>query len=113
MGGHGLHGSIGEYMKFIRMWLNDGAGPGGRKGLQAHQTVTMLPGVIPTISNDAEFFPGIKKSWSYTFMVNDEDAPTGRPAGRGARLGRAPQPVLLDRSKERGRRILGVAKWIC
>jgi len=29
MGGHGLYASIGEYMKFIRMWLNDGAGPGG------------------------------------------------------------------------------------
>jgi methyl acetate hydrolase len=93
MGGHGLHASIGEYMKFIRMWLNDGTGPHGRvlkketveaavrNGLQAHQTVTMLPGVIPAISNDAEFFPGLKKSWSYTFMVNDEDAPTGRPAG--------------------------------
>lgn len=26
MGGHGLHASIGEYMKFIRMILNDGAG---------------------------------------------------------------------------------------
>jgi methyl acetate hydrolase len=93
MGGHGLHASIGEYMKFIRMWLNDGTGPHGRvlkketveaavrNGLQAHQKVTMLPGVIPALSNDAEFFPGLKKSWSYTFMVNDEDAPTGRPAG--------------------------------
>ncbi len=93
MGGHGLHASIGEYMKFIRMWLNDGAGPSGRvlnaetvemavrNGLKAHQTVTVLPGVIASISNDAEFFPGLKKSWSYTFMVNDEDAPTGRPAG--------------------------------
>jgi CubicO group peptidase (beta-lactamase class C family) len=30
MGGHGLYASIGEYMKFIRMWLNDGAGPHGR-----------------------------------------------------------------------------------
>jgi hypothetical protein len=80
-------------MKFIRMWLNDGAGPQGRvlkketvesavrNGLQAHQAVTMLPGVIPTLSNDAEFFPGLKKSWCLTFMVNDEDAPTGRPAG--------------------------------
>ena len=26
MGGHGLYSTIGEYMKFIRMWLNDGAG---------------------------------------------------------------------------------------
>jgi methyl acetate hydrolase len=33
------------------------------------------------LSNDAEFFPGLKKSWSYTFMINDEDAPTGRPTG--------------------------------
>ena len=93
MGGHGLYASIGEYMKFIRMWLNDGGGPHGRvlkketveaavrNGLQPNQKVTMLPGVIPTLSNDAEFFPGVKKSWSYTFMVNDEDAPTGRPAG--------------------------------
>ncbi|WP_424630471.1 serine hydrolase domain-containing protein [Bradyrhizobium sp. SYSU BS000235] len=104
MGGHGLHASIGEYMKFIRMWLNDGAGPEGRvlntetveaavrNGLQAHQTVTVLPGVIPSISNDAEFFPGLKKSWSYTFMVNDEDAPTGRPAGA---LGWAGLPNLF------------------
>jgi methyl acetate hydrolase len=93
MGGHGLYASIGEYMKFIRMWLNDGTGPNGRvlkketveaavcNGLQAHQNVVMLPGVIASLSNDAEFFPGLKKSWSYTFMVNDEDAPTGRPAG--------------------------------
>ena len=54
MGGHGLYASIGEYMKFIRMWLNDGAGPHGRvlkketveaavrNGLQTHQAVVML-----------------------------------------------------------------------
>ena len=29
-GGHGLYGTVGDYMKFIRMWLNDGAGPNGR-----------------------------------------------------------------------------------
>jgi methyl acetate hydrolase len=93
MGGHGLYASIGEYTKFIRMWLNGGVGRNGRvlrketveaavrNGLEAHQTVVMLPGVIPTLSNDAEFFPGLKKSWAYTFMINDEDAPTGRPAG--------------------------------
>jgi methyl acetate hydrolase len=109
MGGHGLYASIGEYMKFIRMWLNDGAGPHGRvlnketveaavrNGLQAHQTVVMLPGVIPTLSNDAEFFPGLKKSWSYTFMVNDEDAPTGRPAGAIGWAGLANTFYWIDR----------------
>jgi methyl acetate hydrolase len=109
MGGHGLYASIGEYMKFIRMWLNDGAGPGGRvlkketveaavrNGLQAHQAVVMLPGIIPTLSNDAEFFPGLKKSWSYTFMVNDEDAPTGRPAGAIGWAGLANTFYWIDR----------------
>ena len=109
MGGHGLYASVGEYMKFIRMWLNDGAGAHGRvlkketveaavrNGLEAHQTVVMLPGVIPTLSNDAEFFPGLKKSWSYTFMVNDEDAPTGRPAGAIAWAGLANTFYWIDR----------------
>lgn len=30
MGGHGLYGTIGDYMRFIRMWLNDGLGEFGR-----------------------------------------------------------------------------------
>jgi len=114
MGGHGLYASIGEYMKFIRMWLNDGGGPHGRvlkretveaavrNGLQPNQKVTMLPGVIPTLSNDAEFFPGVKKSWSYTFMVNDEDAPTGRPAGAIGWAGLANCFYWIDRKNRFG-----------
>jgi methyl acetate hydrolase len=109
MGGHGLYSSIGEYMKFIRMWLNDGAGLHGRvlkketvetsvrNGLQPHQEVVMLPGVIPSLSNDAEFFPGLKKSWAYTFMVNDEEAPTGRPAGAIGWAGLANTFFWIDR----------------
>lgn len=109
MGGHGLYATVGEYMKFIRMWLNDGDGPNGRvlkpetvaaavqNGLQSHQKVVMLPGVIPSLSNDAEFFPGLKKSWSYTFMVNDEDAPTGRPAGAIGWAGLANLFFWIDR----------------
>lgn len=109
MAGHGLYASVGEYMKFIRMWLNDGMGPNGRvlkpetvaqavkNGLQPHQKVVMLPGVIPSLSNDAEFFPGLKKSWSYTFMVNDEEAPTGRPAGSIGWAGLANLFYWIDR----------------
>jgi methyl acetate hydrolase len=109
MAGHGLYASVGEYMKFIRMWLNDGAGPNGQvlkpetvkqavsNGLQPHQKVVMLPGVVPSLSNDAEFFPGFKKSWSYTFMVNDEVAPTGRPAGAIGWAGLANLFYWIDR----------------
>jgi methyl acetate hydrolase len=114
MGGHGLYASIGEYMKFIRMWLNDGAGPQGRvlkketveaavrNGLQSHQKVVMLPGVIKSLSNDAEFFPGLRKSWSYTFMVNDEEAPTGRPAGALGWAGLANSFFWIDRKSGLG-----------
>jgi methyl acetate hydrolase len=92
MGGHALYGTVGDYMKFIRMILNDGAGANGRvlepetvesmaqNGL-GDMKIKLLPGVIPSLSNDAEFFPGMPKSWGYTFMINDEEAPTGRPAG--------------------------------
>lgn len=110
MGGHGLYGTVPEYMKFIRMWLNDGAGPNGRvlkpetvdwavKGaLVPPQKVTMLPGVIPSLSNDAEFFPGLGKDWSYTFMVNTETAPTGRPAGAIGWAGLANSFFWIDRA---------------
>lgn len=109
MGGHGLYGTVKDYMKFIRMWLNDGDGPNGRvlsadtvawavKGeLTPPSKVTMLPGVIPSISNDAEFFPGLPKDWSYTFMVNSEAAPTGRPAGAIGWAGLANLFYWIDR----------------
>ncbi|WP_246525597.1 serine hydrolase domain-containing protein [Thalassovita aquimarina] len=109
MGGHGLYGTVTDYMKFIRMWLNDGAGPNGRVlkpetvdwavkgGLVPPQKVTMLPGVIANLSNDAEFFPGQQKDWSYTFMINSEEAPTGRPAGSIGWAGLANSYYWIDR----------------
>jgi CubicO group peptidase (beta-lactamase class C family) len=42
--------------------------------------VRMLKTVQET-SKDAEFFPGMTKRWSTAFMINEEDAPTGRSAG--------------------------------
>lgn len=113
MGGHGLYGTVGDYMRFIRMWLNDGRGEHGtvlkadtvRLATQNHLAkvngalkVTMLPGVIPSLSNDAEFFPGVPKSWSLPFMVNDEVAPTGRPAGAQGWAGLANLFYWIDRS---------------
>lgn len=108
MGGHGLYSTALDYAKFLRMWLNDGAGPAGQ--VLAADTVRMaeqnhlgelkvkgLPGVIPVLSNDAEFFPGMSKSWALTFMINDEDAPTGRPAGSLAWAGLANLYYWIDR----------------
>ncbi len=109
MGGHGLYSTVEDYCKFIRMWLNDGMGPNGQ--VLQKQTVEMaqqnglgemkikgLPGVIPWLSNYAEFFPGMPKSWALTFMINDEDAPTGRPAGALAWAGLANLYYWIDRA---------------
>ena len=93
-GGHGLYATVGEYMKFIRMILNDGAGPNGRVlkpetvALMARDGLSALglssgawASSIPALSNSGEFFPGLDKGWSYTFMTNRERAPSGRAAG--------------------------------
>lgn len=108
MGGHGLYGTVGDYMRFIRMWLNDGMGEHGRvlkpetvamaeKNHLGEKKIGMLPGVIPSLSNDAEFFPGLSKSWSFSFMVNDDEAPTGRPAGALGWAGLANLFYWIDR----------------
>ena len=108
MGGHGLYSTVGDYMRFIRMWLNDGSGPHGRvlkvetvqmaeRNHLGDLKVTALPGVIKSLSNDAEFFPGQSKSWAFTFMVNDETAPTGRPAGALGWAGLANLFYWIDR----------------
>lgn len=108
MGGHGLYSTVGDYMRFIRMWLSDGNGPHGRvlkpetvkmaeRNHLGDLKVTALPGVIKSLSNDAEFFPGQSKSWSFTFMVNDEEAPTGRPAGALGWAGLANLFYWIDR----------------
>ena len=123
MGGHGLYGTAVDYVKFIRMWLNDGRSDSGeqilrpdtvemasRNHLPSGMNVKMLPGVgatetamsilpisNPRLSNDAEFFPGMPKTWALTFMINEEDAPTGRPAGALAWAGLANCYYWIDR----------------
>jgi len=108
MGGHGLYATVGDYMKFIRMLLNDGEGAHGRV-LKAETVAMMarngLDGLqsggwnssIPALSNDGEFFPGLKKSWAYTFQVNEEATPSGRPAGQLMWAGLANLFYWIDR----------------
>jgi methyl acetate hydrolase len=108
MGGHGLFSTVKDYCLFIRAWLNDGQGDHGRilkpetirfaeqNGLD-NLKIKALPCVIPSISHTAEFFPGMPKSWALSFMINDQDAPTGRPAGSLAWAGLANLFYWIDR----------------
>jgi len=56
----------------------------------------MLRTNIPDVSNDAEFFPGMPKGWGLSFMINDEQAPTGRSAGSLAWAGLANTYFWID-----------------
>jgi methyl acetate hydrolase len=92
MGGGGLYATAGDYLKFVRMILNRGKANGtellrpetvvemSRNNMGANR-VSLLKTVAPALSNDAEFFPGMSKTWGLSFQINDETAPTGRPAG--------------------------------
>ncbi|MGB3244102.1 MAG: serine hydrolase domain-containing protein [Sulfitobacter sp.] len=91
-GGGGLYGTTPDYLKFIRMILNNGSGNGNQilkpetvADMSTNQMgdvrVEMLHTTNSDRSLDAEFFPGLEKSWGLSFMINEEDAPTGRPAG--------------------------------
>lgn len=91
MGGGGLYGTAGDYLKFLRMILNGGQ-LGGERVLKPETVaslgmnhmgsnrVSLLKAAIP-LTNDAEFFPGSPKSWSLAFQINHDKLPTGRPAG--------------------------------
>lgn len=109
MGGHGLYATVGDYLKFLRLILNDGVADSGERLLAAATVAQMATNglgplkvggwqtSIPSLSNSGEFFPGLSRSWGLTFMVNDEPAPTGRPAGSLMWAGLANLYYWIDR----------------
>jgi CubicO group peptidase (beta-lactamase class C family) len=110
-GGHGLYGTARDYLKFVRMMLNEGKSDRGEAILKPEtvtqmstnamgtSTVTPLRTAIPSLSNDTEFFPGIEKQWGLSFMINNEEAPTGRSAGSLAWAGLANTYYWIDQRK--------------
>ena len=108
MGGGGLYSTIGDYGKFVRMILNEGKSDGGEAVLKPETVALMstnqmgdcrvheLKTAMPPFSNDAEFFPGMPKTWGLSFMINTEQAPTGRSAGSLAWAGLANSYYWID-----------------
>lgn len=111
MGGGGLFGTVGDYGRFMRMILNDGELDGTRvlspETIQAMATnhmgdlrVQPLITGDPSLSNDAEFFPGEPKSWGLSFQINEQPAFTGRPAGTLMWAGLANSFFWIDRTND-------------
>jgi methyl acetate hydrolase len=91
-GGGGLYSTASDYVKFVRMMLNKGKA-GDTQVLKPETValmarnhmgatrVTRLRAQFPALSNDAEFYPGVPKSWGLSFLINEAPTATGRPAG--------------------------------
>lgn len=117
-GGSGLYGTARDYARFVRMILSDGELDGERvlsADTVRQMTVNQMGDlrVVPMISamahltNDAEFFPGAPKSWGMSFQINEEPAPTGRPAGTLMWAGLANSYYWIDRANGIGGVSLG------
>jgi methyl acetate hydrolase len=107
MGGGALYSSVPDYLRFMRMILNRGELDGAQvlrpetvAAMSVNQMgdcrVTMLPSLAPEMTADAEFFPGIEKTWGLSFMINEAPAPTGRSAGSLAWAGLANTYFWID-----------------
>ena len=110
MGGGGLYSTAGDYLKFIRMILDRGKTRDGRvlnaetvdlmcRNQLGDLSVHVLKTAMPSVTNDAEFFPGIRKTWGLGFMINTEKAPTGRSRGSLAWAGLANTYFWIDPAK--------------
>ncbi len=90
--GHALYSTAGDYMRFLRMFLNKGALDGNRVLSEAgvarmlsnqigELRIPKLFTVVPAVTADWEFFPGTPKSHSFGFMRTEADVPGMRSAG--------------------------------
>jgi methyl acetate hydrolase len=113
MGGGGLYGTAHDYIRFIRMFLNDGALDGNRVlkpetvALMAQNhigdlNVRRLPAAIPQVTNDIDLYPDQDKKWGLGFMINTEPTEEGRSAGSLAWAGLANTYYWIDPKRNVG-----------
>jgi methyl acetate hydrolase len=107
MGGAGLYGTAGDYIRFLQMLLNRGTLDGNR--VLKPETVDLyladhlgaldvprLGTAMPKLSDDVNFIPGIPKKWSLGALINTRDVPGGRRAGSQFWAGLASSYFWMD-----------------
>ena len=87
-GGGGIHSTAPDYLTLLQALLNGG------KGILRPQTVALMSsnqigdldaGILkttnPALSDDVDFFPGVRLRWGLADMINIDPVPDGRSAG--------------------------------
>src|SRR5262245_31417629 len=111
MGGGGLYGTAGDYIKFCQMILNKGKGNGNQ--VLKHETIaemsqnhigelvmTKMTSVAAIYTNDVDLYPDIVKKWGLSFMINTAMTPEGRSAGSFAWAGLANTYFWIDPTRD-------------
>jgi methyl acetate hydrolase len=111
MGGGGLYGTAGDYIRFTRMILNKGRGSGNQV-LQPDTVAQMAQNSIGDIvmtkmtshvafaTNDVDLYPDMAKKWGLSFMINTAKTPEGRSAGSLAWAGLANTYYWIDPARD-------------
>jgi methyl acetate hydrolase len=91
-GGGGIYSTAPDYMTLLQALLNGGSLHGA--SILRRETVTLMStnqigdlqaGILkttnPALSNDVDFFPGVRLRWGLGHMISVDPVPDGRSAG--------------------------------
>lgn len=111
MGGGGLYGTAGDYIKFTQMILNKGRGNGNQvlkpetvalmgQNHIGDLTISKMTTVAPMYTNDVDLSPDMVKKWGLSFLINNAKTPEGRSAGSLAWAGLANTYFWIDPARD-------------
>src|ERR1700682_4811528 len=111
MGGGGLYGTAGDYIKFTQMILNQGRGNGNQ--VLKPETVAMMgqnhigdlkmtkmTSAVAFATNDVDLYPDMVKKWGLSFLINTARTPEGRSPGSLAWAGLANTYFWIDSTRD-------------
>jgi CubicO group peptidase (beta-lactamase class C family) len=111
MGGGGLYGTAGDYIKFTQMILNKGRGNGQQLlkpetvALMAQNhigelTMGKMTSAVAFATNDVDLYPDMSKKWGLSFLINTARTAEGRSAGSLAWAGLANTYFWIDPARD-------------
>ncbi len=111
-GGAGLYSTVGDYTRFMQMFLRNGRGPGNVRILRQETVELMATNQIGKLSagkmrnftgkvwQDVVFHPGEIDGFGLGFLINKVDYPGGRSAGSLAWAGGWNTYFWIDRRRQ-------------
>ena len=111
MGGGGLYGTAGDYIRFTQMILNKGRGNGNQvlkpetvammgQNHIGELSMTKMSSAVAFATNDVDLYPGMDKKWGLSFLINTATTPEGRSPGSLAWAGLANTYYWIDPSRD-------------